>query len=100
MGLSSLKSALNAWLRSGNPGTTPGTDFLGTTDDKDMQIKTNSVLRATFKSAGAFQVDAGVLTKDEVSNDVVISSGYTMAHHDLLIAGDILIEDGGELIAL
>lgn len=33
----------SAWLLSGNSGSTPGTDFIGTTDAQDLVFKTNSV---------------------------------------------------------
>lgn len=32
----------NAWNLSGNTGTTPGTDFIGTTDNQRLVIKTNN----------------------------------------------------------
>ena len=32
----------DSWFLTGNPGTTPGTDFLGTTDDVAFQIAVNS----------------------------------------------------------
>ena len=31
----------NAWLLAGNAGTTPGTNFLGTTDDQPLEFKVN-----------------------------------------------------------
>jgi len=42
---SSIQTQLGAkWDTSGNSGTTPGTNFLGTTDDKDLVFKRNNVL--------------------------------------------------------
>ena len=40
-----------AWLLSGNAGTTAGTNFIGTTDDKDVVFKANSteIMRITSK---------------------------------------------------
>lgn len=35
-------STTQDWNLSGNTGTTPGTDFFGTTDNKDLVIKTNN----------------------------------------------------------
>jgi hypothetical protein len=35
--------ANSGWSMTGNAGTTPGTHFIGTTDDKDLVIKRNSV---------------------------------------------------------
>ena len=43
---------LQNWALLGNTGTNPGTNFLGTTDARDLQIKTNNQLRVTTKSTG------------------------------------------------
>lgn len=37
--------AFGQWNLTGNSGTTPGTNFLGTTDDKDVVFKTNNTER-------------------------------------------------------
>lgn len=42
----------NAWLKTGNAGTTAGTNFLGTTDATDFVFKTNNTERARFASTG------------------------------------------------
>lgn len=44
--------SLQNWSLLGNIGTTPGTNFLGTTDNRDLQIKTNNQLRITTKNSG------------------------------------------------
>ena len=41
-----------AWLLSGNAGTTPGTNFIGTTDAKDVVFKTNSTEIMRITSGG------------------------------------------------
>ena len=41
------------WSLTGNAGTTPGTNFLGTTDNVDLQFRTNALRRATVKNNGA-----------------------------------------------
>lgn len=47
-------AALNgfAWLTTGNSGTTPGTNFIGTTDNVDLRIRTNNNDRFNFTSNG------------------------------------------------
>ncbi len=40
------------WVLEGNSGTTPGTDFLGTTDAQDLVIKTNNAERIRITSGG------------------------------------------------
>jgi hypothetical protein len=39
------------WGLTGNSGTTPGTNFIGTTDAKNFQIFTNNTLRHDYSSA-------------------------------------------------
>lgn len=46
----------NAWLLTGNSGTNPGTNFLGTTDNQRLVFKTNNIERATILSTGFFGV--------------------------------------------
>ena len=43
---------LQNWSLIGNGGTIPGTNYLGTSDNKDLQIKTNNQLRMTTKNSG------------------------------------------------
>lgn len=40
------------WALLGNSGTNPGLNYLGTSDNRDLQIKTNNQLRITTKSSG------------------------------------------------
>nr|WP_294935287.1 tail fiber domain-containing protein [uncultured Flavobacterium sp.] len=47
-----LASSTNDWALTGNSGTVPGTNFLGTTDAKDFVFKTNNSERARFTSGG------------------------------------------------
>lgn len=46
--LSSTGSSSPAWLTTGNAGTSPATNFLGTTDNNDLVIKTNNSEIARF----------------------------------------------------
>lgn len=58
----------SGWSLLGNGGTTPGTNFLGTTDDKDLVFKRNNVLsglinngsRNTSFGAGALNNNSGI----------------------------------------
>jgi hypothetical protein len=44
--------ALNAWSLTGNAGTNPTTNFIGTTDAQDWVIKTNNIERMRVLSGG------------------------------------------------
>ena len=46
-------NSLQNWSLLGNSGTTPGTNYLGTTDNKDLQFRTNAVQRTTIKNDGS-----------------------------------------------
>ena len=43
---------IKPWFTYGNAGTTPGTDFIGTTDSKDLYFKTNNTTRSVITSDG------------------------------------------------
>ncbi len=52
---------LNYWNLNGNTATTPGTNFIGTTDYRDLVIKTNGVQRMRFLPGGGAILNAGVI---------------------------------------
>jgi hypothetical protein len=55
-----LKSAAGQnWSLSGNAGTSPGTQYLGTSDNQNLQIKTNNSLRMTVENDGQVIVGTG-----------------------------------------
>lgn len=45
-------SATTGWSLTGNTGTTAGTNYIGTTDAKDLVLKTNATSRVNVTSAG------------------------------------------------
>ncbi|MCB0447969.1 MAG: tail fiber domain-containing protein, partial [Gelidibacter sp.] len=48
-------NAINtAWSLSGNTGTNPSTNFIGTTDSNDLAFRTNNTQQALFTSSGKF----------------------------------------------
>ena len=55
-----LKSAAGQnWSLTGNAGTSPGTQYLGTSDNQNLQIKTNNTLRMTVENDGQVIVGTG-----------------------------------------
>jgi hypothetical protein len=51
-GIAITNTAQAQWSLTGNAGTTPGTNFVGTTDNKAFYIKTNNSTRFAITSAG------------------------------------------------
>lgn len=45
----------SSWLLSGNSGTNPGTDFIGTTDAQDLEFRTNNISRIVLTQRGQLQ---------------------------------------------
>ncbi|MDD2634626.1 MAG: hypothetical protein PHW82_03915 [Bacteroidales bacterium] len=54
-----LCSDNDAWLLTGNSGTNPTTDFIGTTDAQDLLFKTNNTERLRIKSSGNVAIGEG-----------------------------------------
>jgi len=46
----------NKWTTTGNTGTVNGTNFLGTTDDQAVDIRTNDVIRIRITTKGQIEV--------------------------------------------
>jgi hypothetical protein len=44
------------WSISGNSGTTNGTDFIGTTDDQNIDIRVNNIIKHRFTRQGQIEV--------------------------------------------
>jgi hypothetical protein len=87
----STLSASTAWSLTGNSGTTPGTNFIGTTDAVDWVIKTSNVERVRVQSNGS----VGIGTASPVSllantatnilssdNHGVVNNSFTWAVND------------------
>jgi trimeric autotransporter adhesin len=73
------------WKLSGNTGTISGTDFIGTTDNQDFDIRTNNAMKWRFKTNGTLAFlntghsifigeEAGA--NDDLSNNENIFIGY------------------------
>jgi hypothetical protein len=62
-------SASSGWLLAGN-SITAGTDFLGTTNNTSLRIKTNNIKIATFDSLGVVTIDSSMLV-----NGITIGKG-------------------------
>lgn len=85
-------ATLDAWELKGNAGTTPGTNFVGTTDANALSFATNSTER--LRVADGFQgltMDRGTQTAPFYSFNVDDNTGIwsTTADHLSLGAGGI-----------
>jgi hypothetical protein len=51
-----ITTLTNLWSINGNSGTVSGTNFLGTTDNQAMDIKTRNILHTRFRTNGQIEV--------------------------------------------
>lgn len=61
-GATGADGALNAWSLTGNAGTTAGTNFIGTTDAVDWQIRTNNLNRMYFTTGSPARIGINTIT--------------------------------------
>ncbi|MFM2037912.1 MAG: hypothetical protein RL432_851, partial [Bacteroidota bacterium] len=68
--------ALNAWSLTGNAGTNPTTNFIGTTDAQDWVVRTNNIERARIMSNGNVGIGLNSpATKLQVAGDIFAFEG-------------------------
>lgn len=66
------------WLLTGNAGTNPATNFLGTTDARDLVLKTNNSERMRVTSTGNVGIGIANPTKSLVLNQKSTTDGFQL----------------------
>ncbi|MER3329151.1 MAG: hypothetical protein RIF34_06180, partial [Candidatus Kapaibacterium sp.] len=83
-----------AWARTGNTGTTPGTDFLGTTDNTAFTLFTNNSERLRINANGNFGVGTNnptsLLSVGTTSQFQVNGTGAINAATGITSSGNII----------
>ena len=83
------------WKLTGNSGTTPGTDFLGTTDSKDLVIKTYNSERIRITSGG--NVGIGTTSPStllHVNGSMRLTGAFFDANNNAGSSGQVLTSTG------
>jgi len=79
--IGNVNTAAESWLLEGNDGTSPASDFIGTTDAQDLILRTNDTERMRIKSSGNISIggeDAwGKLTVNNGRLVVQNETGYS-----------------------
>ncbi len=86
-------TAANAWALSGNAGTDPNTDFLGTTDNQPLVIRTNNTERMRILASGLVGIGTNTPTNTlhvkATSNPLRLEGVQTTASASTLLAIDV-----------
>ena len=86
----------DAWHTIGNTGTTPGTNFLGTTDEKDFIIKTFGSERMKFdKNGGLSDHTLSITSLAETFDGVNINTNSITSGSGLKISANSLTNGSG-----
>ena len=100
------------WSLTGNSGTTPGTNFIGTTDNKDLVFKTNGT--EAFRATSTNRIGIGTITPSYIlslngdanqtfgmerstttnGSDLTIQSGSSKAAVGNKLGGDLYLNSG------
>jgi hypothetical protein len=96
----------NGWSLTGNSGTNPNTNFIGTTDNQALNLKTNNSTRIEVKANGlvgitgtgnltGLEIGSGNTAK-QVDNGKIQYGGFGGGNHDLNIIGGGTAADGSD----
>ncbi|MES2138329.1 MAG: tail fiber domain-containing protein [Bacteroidota bacterium] len=93
-GSTGADGALNAWSLIGNAGTTPGANFLGTTDNKSLRFRTNNTQKVIVDSIGNVGIGTPLPTsklhiKDSANVALTIESRLSSGAPYLSLTNDI-----------
>ena len=90
------------WVLEGNSGTSPGTDFLGTTDVQALVFKTSNIERMRILSGGYVGIGLTVPTQRfQVNGNVYASGGdfYTAAGNGVINCGGGIMNPNVNIIS-
>jgi len=73
-----------AWLLTGNVGTNPGTNFIGTTDEKDLSFRTNNKERMRLYSTGQLVISDADPTPSAESNTILTVKPTTNTYRNAI----------------
>lgn len=89
------------WGLTGNSGTDPATNFIGTTDAKDLVIRTNNTERVRVTSGG--NVGIGTTTpalRMDVAGPARVRGGFVITASSNTEGGQIILANGGDYTAI
>jgi hypothetical protein len=82
-------SSTNAWGLAGTTGTTSGTNFIGTTDNTSLTLRTNNSAHAILDSSGNLGVGTGVSLNPSAPEKLLVNAGTTISYNAAVAKGSV-----------
>jgi hypothetical protein len=79
----------NAWGLTGATGTTTGTNFIGTADNRSLTLRTNNVSHAILDSTGNLGVGAAVSFNAIAPEKLLVNAGTTTSYNAAVVRGSV-----------
>jgi len=88
--VSTFATPTNSWSTIGNTGTTSTTNFIGTTDNKSLKIKTNNTQGFILDSLGSVGIGASpTFTSGTYREKFLVDAGTTTSYNPMVVQGSI-----------
>lgn len=92
IGLATTATAASAWALTGNAGTSPAANFIGTTDNQPFQVRVNNTTSAIFNINGSFQrTDIGIARGQNA-----VDLQFSLTANDQVASGVGAVLTGGQ----
>lgn len=98
----SVGAAGNDWTLTGNAGTTTGTNFIGTTDNRELDFRTNNIIRLRMTTKGQLEtmntghsVFIGEMAgeNDDLTDNYNVAIGYQALYDNTTGINNVAIGD-------
>jgi hypothetical protein len=84
-------SSSTGWSLTGNAGTTPGTNYIGTTDTQDLVLKTNNTSRVNITSGGVTTIGDIIDGGNGINDTKIEADGTIMFEGNATVWDDLRV---------
>lgn len=82
--LSTFASASNLWSTTGNAGTNPSLNFIGTSDNTSLSIRTNNVQGILLDSVGNVSIGSGTFSGTPNQEKLLVDAGTNALSYNVI----------------
>ncbi len=82
--LSTFTAATNVWSTTGNAGTNPSLNFIGTSDNTSLSIRTNNVQGILLDSVGNVSIGSGTFSGTPNQEKLLVDAGTNALSYNVI----------------